>query len=235
MKTGTVVSHEEWLKKRKELLAAEKAFTRERDALTAKRQNMPWVRIEKDYIFEGPNGKETLSDLFNGKDQLVIYHFMYGPDWEEGCPSCSFWADNFNGVSVHLAHIDIALAAISNTSLAKIDAYKKRMGWDFNWVSSLGSDFNRDFHVSFTPQEVESGEMEYNYQKTRFPSSEAPGISVFVKDEGGAVYHTYSTYSRGLDMLNGAYHFIDLTPKGRNSEGEHGNMHWLERRDQYRD
>ena len=235
MKTGRIVSRDEWLDARKELLAAEKAFTRDRDALTAKRRNMPWVKIDKDYRFQGPDGEETLADLFGGKSQLVVYHFMYGPDWTEGCPSCSFWADNFNGVDIHLKAIDITLLAVSNTSLEKINAYKKRMDWTFKWVSSLGSDFNRDFHVSFTPEEVDKGEMEYNYRMTNFPSSEAPGASVFAKGDDGAVYHAYSTYERGLDMLNGAYHYIDLTPKGRTSEEDHGNMHWLKRRDQYQD
>ena len=232
MKKRNIVSRDEWLEARKALLAQEKEFTRRRDALTAERRRMPWVRVEKEYVFEGPDGKESLSDLFAGRKQLLVYHFMFGPDWEEGCPSCSFWADNYDGLDVHLAHRDITLLAIANTSLENIDAYRNRMGWTFKWVSSLGTDFNRDFHVTFTPAEIESGEMYYNYHMTRFPSSEGPGISVLYKDESGDVFHTYSTYARGLDMLNCAYHMIDLTPIGRDEEGK-GNMYWLRRRDQY--
>jgi len=228
-------SREEWLRARKELLRDEKEFTRARDALSAKRRELPWVKIEKEYRFHSANGVETLNDLFAGKTQLLVYHFMFGPDWEEGCPSCSFWADNYNGVAIHLAHMDISHVTVSNTAFEKLDAYRKRMGWDFKWVSSLGSDFNRDYDVTFTQAELDKGEQYYNFAKTRFPSSEGPGISVFAKDDDGAIYHTYSTYARGLDMLNGAYHYIDLTPKGRAGEKEHGNMHWLRRRDQYED
>lgn len=233
MPAPKIVSREDWLAARKALLVREKAFTRDRDALTAARQELPWVRVEKTYVFDGPKGRETLADLFDGRGQLLVYHFMYGPDWTEGCKSCSFWADNFNGVDVHLAHRDVTLAAISRAPLAVLDAYKKRMGWSFKWVSSLGSDFNADYQVSFDPAERAAGLVEYNFEKRRFPMSEAPGISVFAKDEGGAVYHTYSTYARGLDMLNGAYHMLDLVPKGRD-EGGRG-MAWLRHRDRYDD
>jgi predicted dithiol-disulfide oxidoreductase (DUF899 family) len=233
MAGNKVVSDREWLKARKALLIREKEFTRQRDALTAERQRLPWRKIEKEYTFTGPQGKESLADLFAGKKQLLVYHFMFGPDWDEGCPSCSFWADNYNGVDVHLAHRDTTLLAVSNTSFDNISAYRKRMGWTFKWVSSLGSDFNKDFHVTFTPEEMEQGEMYYNYEKTNFPASEAPGFSVFFNDEAGNVFHTYSTYARGLDMLNGAYHRLDLTPIGRNEKGEgQHHMYWLERHDQ---
>ena len=228
-----IVSQAEWLAARKALLAKEKSFTRARDALSAERREMPWVKVEKPYVFDGPKGKETLSDMFAGKSQLLIYHFMLGPDWTEGCPSCSFWADNYNGVGVHLAHRDVRLIAVSRAPLPSIEAYKTRMGWSFPWVSSLGSDFNFDFQVSFTPEQQKSKSVFYNYENREFPSSEAPGISVFAKDKTGAIYHTYSTYARGLDMLNGAYHMLDLVPKGRD-EGGRG-MFWVRRHDRYED
>ena len=234
MSNNEIVSRDDWLEARKDLLASEKEFTRLRDELTRKRQQLPWVRSDKEYVFEGPGGGESLADLFAGRKQLLIYHFMFGPDWEEGCPSCSFWADNYEGIDIHLAHRDTTLLAISNTSVQKIEEYRKRMGWKFKWVSSLGSDFNREFHVTFTQDEVDNGEMYYNYHMTKFPSSEGPGISVLYRDDSGDIYHTYSCYARGLDMLNGAYHMLDLTPIGRNETGK-GNMYWLRRRDQYDD
>lgn len=228
-----VVSREEWLIARREHLAREKEFTRLRDQLSEKRRALPWVKVEKAYVFDGPNGKATLADLFDGKSQLVIYHFMYGPDWEEGCPSCSFWADNFNGIGIHLAHRDINLIAVSRAPLAKLQAYQERMGWRFKWISSLGSDFNHDYHVSFTPEEMKKGEMFYNFHVGKFPVEEAPGVSVFYKNDAGEIFHTYSCYARGLDMLNGAYHYIDLTPKGRDEDDLPHTMAWLRRRDQY--
>jgi predicted dithiol-disulfide oxidoreductase (DUF899 family) len=236
MTDKNIVSDDEWLEARQTLLQKEKEFTRLRDELTAARQKMPWRRIDKDYGFSGPDGNESLAELFAGKKQLIVYHFMFGPDWQEGCPSCSFWADNYNGVDVHLAHRDTTLLAISNTSFDKLEAYRQRMGWTFKWVSSLDSDFNRDFDVSFTSDEVENGEMYYNYSQTRFPASEAPGFSVFYKDDSGEIFHTYSTYARGLDLMNGAYNMLDLTPIGRNEQGDgKHNMYWLRRRDQYED
>ena len=234
MSDRNIVSRDEWLEARLAHLAREKEFTRLRDELTRERQELPWVKVDKEYHFDSANGKLQLADLFGGKKQLLIYHFMFGPDWEEGCPSCSYWADNFNGIDIHLAHRDTTLLAISNTSVEKIEGYKKRMGWTFNWVSSSGSDFNRDFHVTFTQDEVDKGEMYYNYHLTKFPSPEGPGISVLFRDESGDIFHTYSCYARGLDMLNGAYHMLDLTPLGRDEEGK-GNMYWLRRRDQYED
>ncbi|MEE8512773.1 MAG: thioredoxin family protein [Acidiferrobacterales bacterium] len=233
MKTHKVVFKDEWLAARREHLAKEKVFTRLRDQLSQERRELPWVKVEKEYVFDGPNGKETLLELFEGRSQLIIYHFMYGPDWAEGCLSCSFWADNFNGITVHLNHRDITLLAVSRAPLGTLEAYKRRMGWAFKWVSSFGSDFNRDYHVSFTPEEMEKDEMFYNFRISKFPSEEAPGISVFYRNEQGDVFHTYSCYSRGLDMLNGAYHYLDLVPKGRDEDDLPHSMAWLRRHDQY--
>lgn len=235
MQKQKVVSRNEWLEARKELLAREKEFTRLRDQLSQTRRELPWVMVDKAYLFDGPEGKETLSDLFEGRSQLVVYHFMFGPDWEEGCPSCSFWADSFNGTVIHLNHRDISLIAVSRAPIEKLEAYKKRMGWGFKWVSSLGNDFNRDYQVSFTQDEMEKGVMIYNFRETNFPISEAPGVSVFYKNEQGEVFHTYSCYARGLDMLNGAYHCMDLVPKGRDEEGLPYTMAWVRRHDQYDD
>lgn len=228
-----VVSRDEWLVARKEHLAKEKEFTRLRDRLSRQRRELPWVKVVKEYMFDGSNGKVSLAELFDGRSQLIVYHFMFAPDWEEGCPSCSFWADNFNGIDVHLKHRDISLVAISKAPLDKLQAYKKRMEWGFKWFSSFGNDFNRDYHVSFTPEELEKGEMYYNYRITNFGMEEAHGISVFYKNEQGEIFHTYSCYSRGLDMLNGAYHYMDLTPKGRDENDLPYSMAWLQRHDQY--
>ena len=233
MQDNKVASSEAWLTVRKELLAKEKEFTRLRDQLSDARRALPWQKVDKQYIFDGPNGKETLADLFDGRSQLIVYHFMYGPEWEEGCPSCSFWADNFNGIDVHLRHRDITMLAVSRAALKTLDAYKKRMGWRFKWVSSLDTDFNFDYHVSFTADEMQNGEMQYNYEKRKFPSEEGPGISVFYRNEQGDVFHTYSCYARGLDMLNGAYHYMDLAPKGRDEKDLPFTMAWLHRHDQY--
>ena len=189
MQNHKVVSREEWLVARREHLAKEKKFTRRRDQLSSERRELPWVKVDKDYLFEGPNGQETLADLFEGRSQLIVYHFMYDPDWEQGCPSCSFWADNFNNIVIHLSHRDINLVAASRAPLDKLDAYKKRMGWSFNWVSSYGGDFNYDYHVSMTADEKQKGGMLYNYrQYEKFSSEEAHGISVFYKDEQGDVF-----------------------------------------------
>lgn len=231
----SVVSREEWLAARKEHLAREKEFSRLRDELSRQRRELPWVRVDAEYTFHTPVGPRTLGELFNGRSQLIIYHFMFGPDWAQGCPSCSFWADNFNGVDVHLAHRDITLICVSRAPLATLLRYRERMGWTFEWVSSLGSDFNADFGVSFTPEELASGDMRYNYGEKGFPSREAPGISVFSRDGDGQVFHTYSTYARGLDMMNGAYHYMDLAPRGRDEDGLPYPMAWLRRRDQYED
>jgi predicted dithiol-disulfide oxidoreductase (DUF899 family) len=227
-----VVSREEWLRARLELLAAEKEFTRQRDALTRRRMALPWERVEKSYRFEGPNGALSLADLFDGRSQLIVYHFMFGPDWEEGCKSCSFWADNFDGIPIHLNHRDVTFTAVSRAPLAKINAYKKRMGWSFPWVSSYGSDFSYDFHVSFTEEQLAAGKVDYNYGLVE-GYEELPGLSVFSKDERGEVFHTYSCYARGIDMVNGAYQFLDLVPKGRDEDGFEFSMEWVRRHDQY--
>jgi len=218
---------------RRELLAREKEFTRLRDQLTAQRRALPWERVTKEYVFEGPAGKESLPELFAGKTQLVVYHFMFHPSWAEGCPSCSFWADNFQGIIVHLAHRDVTLVAVSKARLEQIEAFKKRMGWNFKWLSSFDNDFNRDYFVSFSPEEMQSKQMFYNYRTTSFPREEAPGISVFCKDEARCVFHTYSCYARGLDMLNGAYHYLDLVPKGRDEDSLPYNQAWVLHHDNY--
>lgn len=230
-----IVSRDEWLAARKQHLLKEKEFTRLRDQLSAERRALPWVRVDEGYVFDAPGGKESLSDLFAGRSQLVVYHFMFGPDWGDGCKSCSFWADNFNGIIVHLRHRDVTMVAVSRAPLETLEAYRKRMGWEFKWVSSFGSDFNRDYHVSFTKEEIARGDVYYNYGMQKFPADEAPGVSVFRKDDNGAVFHTYSCYSRGLDMLNGAYHFLDITSKGRDEEGLSHSMAWLRHHDRYED
>lgn len=231
MNESNVVSQEEWIEARKKFLVKEKEFTRLRDELSEQRRALPWVKVDKDYVFDGPEGKQNLSDLFDGKSQLMIYHFMLGPDWEEGCPSCSFWADNFNGIDIHLAHRDISLLAVSRANSDKIEQYKKRMCWDFKWVSSFNNDFNYDMGVSFTNEQKEANEIVYNYLSQPYFIDELAGASVFYKNSKGDIFHTYSTYSRGLDILNGAYNYMDLSPKGRD-EGE-GIMNWLRRHDQY--
>jgi predicted dithiol-disulfide oxidoreductase (DUF899 family) len=227
-----VVSAAEWLSARKDLLAQEKEFTRQRDALSAARRQLPWVRVEKEYVFDGVNGKETLADLFQGRSQLIVYHFMLGPDWEEGCKSCSYLADHFDGANWHLPHRDASLVVISRAPLPQIEPYKKRLGWRFNWLSSHGNDFNFDYHVSFTKNEEVEGKVYYNYEMQEFVSDELPGLSVFYKDDNGDVFHTYSTYGRGLDLLVGTYNFLDLVPKGRD-ENPDSTMDWVRRHDEY--
>ena len=228
-----VVSPAEWLVARKELLAREKDLSRQRDAVSAQRRELPWVRIEKEYVFDAAGGKESLADLFGGKSQLIVYHFMFGPGWEQGCPSCSFVSDHIDGALVHLAQRDVALTVVSRAPLPEIAAFKRRMGWRFNWVSSHGNDFNHDFHVSFTPEEMAQGKVDYNYEMQKFPGEEAPGASVFYRDGTGAVFHTYSSYARGLDILVGAYNYLDLVPKGRDEEGLPHTMAWVRHHDRY--
>jgi len=234
-----VVSHEEWVEARKQHLAEEKNFTKARDQLSAARRDLPWELVDKAYEFEGPRGRMTLDSLFEDRGQLVIYHAMFNPDtsgprttWrlDAPCYSCSFWMDNFNGVTVHLNHRDITMAAVSLAPVSKIEDYRKRMGWSFPWYSSQGSDFNFDYYVSFKPGDKEG---EYNYRVEDIGGSEQPGISVFIREDG-KIFHTYSTYARGLDMLNVAYHYMDLVPKGRD-EGPGNGMFWLRRRDEYPD
>lgn len=228
-----VVSHEDWLAARLELLAAEKEFSRQREALTRRRMAMPWERVEKPYRFEGPKGVATLEDLFDGRSQLLVYHFMLGPDWQEGCKHCSFWADNFDGIPVHLAQRDVTFTAISRAPLPQIEAYRQRMGWHFPWVSSGGSDFNFDYQASATPEELAAGRAVYNFAIRPVTVSEMVGVSVFYRSGPGEVYHTYSCYARGVEMLNGAYHFLDLVPKGRDEGGLRYPMEWVKRHDEY--
>ncbi len=233
VKNPKAVSHTEWLAARKQLLTKEKEFTRQRDELSRLRRALPWERVEQQYAFEGAGGKETLADLFDGRSQLITYHFMFGPGWKEGCPSCSYLADHFDGMTIHLAHRDVTFAVISRAPIEQIEAFKKRMGWRFHWVSSFGTDFNYDYHVSMTPEEKASGKANYNYTMMEFPSEERPGASVFQKDANGEIYHTYSTYARGLDILVGTYNFLDLAPKGRDEDGLAHTMAWVRHHDKY--
>jgi predicted dithiol-disulfide oxidoreductase (DUF899 family) len=242
MTAHKVVRHDEWVAARKKHLAKEKEFTRLRDQLSKERRELPWELVEKAYTFEGEKGRQTLSEVFEGRSQLVIYHAMFNPEtvgphtpWTTDAPCyvCSFWMDNFNGITVHLNHRGITMAAVSLAPSVKLAAYKRRMGWTFPWYSSVGSDFNFDYRVSFTPDELQREQVDYNYRVNPWAISEAPGISVFLKD-GERIYHTYSTYARGLDMLNVAYHYMDLVPKGRD-EGDDGAATWVRRRDEYPD
>ncbi|HSI00849.1 MAG TPA: DUF899 domain-containing protein [Reyranella sp.] len=225
-----IVSQAEWLDASRAQLAREKEFTRLREELARERRVLPWVKIEKDYVFDAPEGKVTLADLFAGKGQLIVQHFMFGADWNEGCPSCSFWTDNFNGIDVHLAHRDTAFALVSRGPIDRLEAYRKRMGWNLRWVSSLGNDFNLDFAVSFAPDEKE---LKYNFGTIKPYGQEAPGLSAFRRGDDGAIYRTYSTYARGLDMLNGAYQLLDITSKGRDEDGLSFSMAWVRRHDRY--
>jgi predicted dithiol-disulfide oxidoreductase (DUF899 family) len=229
-----VVSREEWTEARKAHLAKEKEHTRQRDELARQRRELPWVRVAQDYVFDTPQGKATLADLFRGKSQLIVYHFMFGPDWAEGCPSCSFVSDHLDGAVPHLAARDTSLVMVSRAPIAKIEAFKERMGWRFPWVSSFGNSFNHDFGVSFTPEERAGGAVDYNYAKQPFPSAEAPGASVFYKDPAtGEVFHTYSTFARGLDTLVTSYVLLDLVPKGRDEEALPFSMSWVRHHDRY--
>ena len=232
MEDREIVSEADWLVARKDLLTREKEFSRQRDALSAARHSLPWVKIDKKYVFDGPKGKETLAELFDGRSQLIVYHFMFGPDWEEGCKSCSYLVDHFDGADWHLPNRDVTFVAVSRAPLAEIEPYKKRLGWRFKWLSSHGSDFNFDYHVSATEDEKAKGKMFYNYKMDELMSDEMPGLSVFYKNENGEVFHTYSTYARGLDMLVGTYNFLDLVPKGRD-ENSDSTMDWVRRHDRY--
>jgi len=234
MPNQPVVSHEEWTAARKELLRKEKDFTKARDRLSRERRALPWEKVEKSYVFEGPRGRATLGDLFAGKSQLVVYHFMFDPAWDAGCKLCSFWADNFERNVIHLRHRDVQLVAVSRAPLPKLKAYRKRMGWSFDWYSSSRTDFNFDFQVSCTPEQVAKGKTLYNYEETE-AGGESPGVSVFFKDAGGTIFHTYSCYARGLDILNTAYNYLDLVPKGRDEQQLPWPMAWVRRRDSYED
>lgn len=232
MQRPKIVSRAEWTAARVQLLQKEKEFNRQRDALSAERRELPCVKVEKDYVFTGPNGRTSLRDLFEGRRQLIVYHFMFDPSWEEGCKSCSLLADTFDGGSLHLPARDVSFVAVSRAPLAKLEAFKKRMGWRFKWVSSAESDFNYDYHVSFRQEDKDAGTVEYNYKNQQFPVSEAPGVSVFLRD-GDDVLHTYSTYARGLDILMSTYNYLDLVPFGRNEEGLAYTMSWLRHHDKY--
>ncbi|MGH7763442.1 MAG: DUF899 domain-containing protein [Candidatus Dormibacteraceae bacterium] len=238
----SVVSHEEWVTARRQHLVDEKEFTKARDRLSKSRRDLPWEVVDKEYAFSGPGGRATLADLFDGRGQLVIYHAMFNPDtagpttsWTKDAPCfvCSYWMDNFERVVVHLNHRDVTMAAVSHAPYPKLAPYRERMGWTFPYYSSVGSDFNFDYQVSFTPEQLAAGEAEYNYRVDPIAGSESPGISVFRRNEAGKIFHTYSAYARGLDMLNVAYHYLDIVPKGRD-EAAAGAM-WIHRRDEYPD
>jgi predicted dithiol-disulfide oxidoreductase (DUF899 family) len=232
MTTHTVVSREEWLGARKALLKEEKEFTRLRDQLSRKRRDLPWVRIDKEYLFDGPEGKVSLSDLFDGRSQLLIYHFMFAPEWSQGCKSCSLLADHYDPAIVHLNHRDVSMVTVSRAPIEKLLAFRERMGWEFRWVSSGGNDFNRDFHVFFTEEERTSGLAVYNYDAEPYPVSDLPGLSVFYRDDAGDAFHTYSTYARGLDVFMNVYNLLDVVPKGRDEE-KIPVMSWVRHHDRY--
>ncbi|HET6343122.1 MAG TPA: thioredoxin family protein [Gemmatimonadota bacterium] len=228
-----VVSRVEWLEARKAHLEKEREITRLRDALGRERRALPWVQVEKEYVFDAPGGKETLADLFDGRSQLIVQHFMFGPGWTEGCVGCSFQADHIDGAAVHLEHRDVTLVVVSRAPLARLEAFKRRMGWRFKWVSSYGSDFNYDYNVSFTRDELAAGKVFYNYEPRELQSEELPGISVFYQDPSGDIFHTYSSYGRGSELLIGAYNYLDLVPKGRDEAGLSPPMAWVRHHDSY--
>jgi predicted dithiol-disulfide oxidoreductase (DUF899 family) len=226
-----VVSSKEWLEARSRLLVKEKEFTRLRDQLSQERRDLPWQAVEKEYVFEGADGTRSLSQLFDGKSQLVVYHAMFAPEATAACKHCSFWMDNFQGILIHLQHRDVTLVAVSRAPYARIAAYRKRMGWTHAWYSSGAGTFNQDFHVSFAPAEVASNEAFYNYRRQDPGDADREGVSIFYKDDAAKIFHTYSTYARGIDMLNLAYHYLDLVPKGRDEAGI--GPDWVERHDEY--
>ena len=228
-----IVSRDEWVSARRRLLKKQKEFLHLRDQLSIERRELPWERVEKRYVFEGPAGEETLADLFAGRGQLIVYHFMYAPEWDAGCRGCSFWADSYNGIIPHLNQRDVSLAAISRAPLAKLQAFAARMGWDFRWVSAANSDFNFDYQVSFKPEDVAQGTAVYNYARYEESMPDKPGFSVFLKDEAGGIFHTYSTFARGLDPMNVAFQLLDLVPKGCDEAGLPHPMSWVKLRDLY--
>ncbi len=228
-------SREQWIEERRALLAEEKALTRAREELARKRRELPWVKITQDYEFQSERGRESLGDLFEGCGQLIVQHFMFAPEWEAGCKNCSFWSDNLNGGIVHLKARDATYVAVSQAPWSVIEPFKARMGWDFHWVSSANCEFSRDYHVWYTPEDIEAGRTFYNFQEGFHYGEHAPGFSVFAKDKAGNVYHTYSCYARGLDMLNGTYHLLDLLPKGRDEQDLPQSMAWVKLKDTYQD
>jgi len=233
MQSHLIVSREQWIEARRALMTREKELTRAREALSEARRELPWVRVDKDYVFDGAEGRMHLADLFRGRSQLIVQHFMFAPAWDEGCKSCSFWADGYDRMIPHLAARDTTLVAVSRAPLAKLIAFKQRMGWTFDWLSSAASDFNYDYAVSFTAEQIRSGAKTYNFGTSGFGTEEAPGISVFYRNEAGEIFHTYSCFARGLDMMNAAYHYLDLTPLGRHEEGLPYPMDWVRLRDRY--
>jgi predicted dithiol-disulfide oxidoreductase (DUF899 family) len=234
MTTHPTVAREQWLEARRDLLAAEKDLTRRSDRVARRRRQLPWVKVDKRYVFDGPNGPVAFADLFDGRHQLLVQHFMLAPGREQGCPSCSYMADHADGMTVHLAHRDVAFAAISRAPLAEIERFRRRMGWQFKWVSSYGTDFNYDFGVSFTPEDVATGRINYNYGNWPLVGEEWPGVSVFYKDDAGTLFHTYSTYGRGVEVMMGTYRMLDLTPKGRDERDDTINkMEWVRHHDRY--
>ena len=235
MEKHKVVSKEAWLVARKELLAKEKEFTRLRDQLSQERRDLPWEQVDREYLFDGPDGKETLAQLFAGRSQLAVYHFMFDPSWDEGCRHCSFWADNFNGIDVHLNNRDVTFVAISRAPLGKIEQFRRRMGWSFKWLSSHGTSFNYDYHVSFTPEQIANKTALHNYRVDASAGTEHVGISAFYKDSAGGLFHTYSCYQRGIDLVNGAYNFLDLMPKGRDEKSLPWVQAWVRHHDRYED
>lgn len=234
-KEHKVVSETEWLVARKELLAREKEFTRLRDDLNRHRRELPWVTVEKQYIFDGLGGKVTLAEMFGSKSQLIVYHFMFSPEWKEGCRHCSFWADHYDATLPHLRQRDVSFVVVSRAPLATITPFQKRMGWKFRWLSSFETDFNYDFQASFRPEDIERGSVLYNYKTEPMDMTDREGISVFHKDETGAVFHTYSCYARGIDMVNTTYHFLDLVPKGRDEDPPNFPQDWVHYHDRYKD
>lgn len=230
-----IVSRQEWLAARRAHLEKEKEVTRLRDALARERRELPWVRLEKEYVFEAPEGRLTLAELFDGRSQLIVQHFMFGPGWTEGCVGCSFQADHVDGTLVHLAHRDVTFVAVSRATLPEIEAFRRRMGWRFRWVSSYGSDFNYDYHVSFTRAQLAAGRVLYNYEPRRIQSEELPGVSVFYRPSSGEIFHTYSSHGRGPELLIGTYNYLDVVPKGRNEEGLSPPMGWVRHHDSYGD
>jgi len=228
-----VVPRERWLAERQQLLAREKELTRLEDQIASERRALPWVRIDTEYVFDTPDGPRQLAELFHGRRQLLVQHFMLGPDWEQGCPSCSYMADHLDGMAPHLGARDVSFVAVSRAPLAQIERFRRRMGWQFRWVSSHGSDFNHDFGVSFTPLQLAQGKVPYNYTQQPFPAEEAPGISVFVRNDAGEVFHSYSTYGRGVEVMMGTYRLLDLTPQGRAETNAAYTMDWVRHHDRY--
>lgn len=239
MLQNRIVTRAEWLVERRKQLAKEKEFTRLRDEVNRGARALPWVKVDKEYVFDGPNGPETLADLFEGRNQLIVYHFMFRPDWAHGCPSCSYVADHIDPMLIHLAHRDVTFRVVSRAPIDHIEAFRNRMGWKFHWVSSFGNEFNYDYNVSFPPERIVDGKVMYNFQTveagSELPLDEREGISVFYKDAGGTIYHTYSAYERGVDLFVGTYNWLDIVPKGRDEDGLAFKMAWLRHHDRYDD